>query len=171
MSTPKLDRSRKYGTVYGDSAAKFYQDGLYFNSYGECIEWKDAAQPEKVDSEPLEVRVRRAEIQTKALIEEKKKEAPAKRDYVKEALDGFTPTQEVSTEPPTSKPADEETTRRFEELMELPPTKLRAQARNLLQSLDKTKMSPAEVIRLKGIPAKGEGSKKKNAEFILEYAE
>lgn len=39
-----LDRSREHTTIYGDSAARFYQDGMYFNAEGNVVSAEDAAQ-------------------------------------------------------------------------------------------------------------------------------
>jgi len=39
-----LDRSREHTTIYGDSAARFYQDGRYFNAEGNEVDADAAAQ-------------------------------------------------------------------------------------------------------------------------------
>lgn len=39
-----LDSSREHTTIYGDSAARFYQDGMYFDAEGKQVSADAAAQ-------------------------------------------------------------------------------------------------------------------------------
>ena len=62
MSVRKLDRDRKYGTVYGDEEnhpkrpKKFYQDGMYFDGAGVAIEGSEIEQPKPTPvSDPPQV--------------------------------------------------------------------------------------------------------------------
>jgi hypothetical protein len=50
----KLDRNRKYGTVYGDPEKFYYQDGVFFDARGLAVGEADSVEPTPTE-EPVSV--------------------------------------------------------------------------------------------------------------------
>lgn len=48
----KLDRNRKYGTVYGHDTYKFFQEGVYFDGQGNAVGGSEKSTPTPAETPP-----------------------------------------------------------------------------------------------------------------------
>lgn len=189
MSKPKLDKSRYYATNVGNTVAKYYQDGHYFDAQGEPVTWEEASADSRTGELPKTKNTEHQcafNTQTTAVEREDRpalvgqttvgKDQPKKEadpDLVAEAVAQFKATgpEDINNNPPTSKVLDEENDPRFAELMKEPPKSLIAMVKKIKTAQNEGDLAGAQLEDFNAHPAAGKGSKALNAKFIVRWTQ